>query len=133
MLFYPWHSWRAAIDARSAARWRVCTLAAARQLAADCALAAAGQLADRTMGGFTIARGSKSECEVSVGYYCISFLHFIPGRRWRAARLRACSRWYASESDSSDVSQAFINASMQTASQMDGTWELATSDGAPHH
>ena len=40
---------------------------------------------------------------------------------------------YASESDASDVSHAFINASVQTMSQMDGTWELATSDGAPHH
>ena len=39
---------------------------------------------------------------------------------------------YASESDASDVSHAFINASVQTMSQMDGTWELATSDGAPH-
>ena len=39
---------------------------------------------------------------------------------------------YASESDASDVSHAFINASGQTTSQMDGTWELVTSDGAPH-
>ena len=33
----------------------------------------------------------------------------------------------------SDVSHAFINASVQTMSQMDGTWELPASDGAPHH
>ena len=34
--------------------------------------------------------------------------------------------------DASDVSHAFINASVQTASQMDNTREL-TADGAPHH